>query len=58
MGRGTGLYGEKNYDIGIIKAKFPDLPIIGFFGNAEYAPIGNRNFMHAYTGAFVTCSEE
>ncbi|MCS5610562.1 MAG: FIST N-terminal domain-containing protein [Candidatus Poribacteria bacterium] len=58
LGRGTGLYGEKNYDIGIIKAKFPDLPIIGFFGNAEYAPIGNRNFMHAYTGAFVTCSEE
>ena len=58
LGRGTGLYGEKNYDIGVIKAKFPDLPIIGFFGNAEYAPIGNRNFMHAYTGAFVTCSEE
>jgi small ligand-binding sensory domain FIST len=58
LGRGTGLYGEKNYDIEIIKAKFPDLPIIGFFGNAEYAPIGNRNFMHAYTGAFVTCSEE
>ena len=54
LGRGTGLYGEKNYDIGIIKAKFPDLPIIGFFGNAEYAPIGNRNFMHAYTGAFET----
>jgi len=58
LGRGTGLYGEKNYDIEIIKTKFPDLPIIGFFGNAEYAPISNQNFMHAYTGAFVTCSEE
>lgn len=57
LGRGAGLYGEENHDIKIIKAKFPDLPIIGFFGNAEFAPIGNRNFAHAYTGALVLCSE-
>ena len=57
LGRGKGLYGEENHDIQIIKEKFPDLPIIGFFGNAEFAPIGNRNFAHAYTGALVLCSE-
>ncbi len=57
LGRGTGLYGEPNHDIQIIKEKFPDLPIIGFFGNAEFAPIGSRNFAHAYTGALVLCSE-
>jgi small ligand-binding sensory domain FIST len=57
LGRGRGLYGEENHDIQIIKEKFPDLPIIGFFGNAEFAPIGNRNFVHAYTGALVLCSE-
>ncbi len=57
LGRGKGLYGEANHDIQIIKEKFPDLPGIGFFGNAEFAPIGGRNFAHAYTGALVLCSE-
>ena len=57
LGRGAGLYGKPNHDIQMIKEKFPDLPIIGFFGNAEFAPIGNRNFAHAYTGALVLCSE-
>ena len=57
LGRGAGLYGKADHDIQIIKEKFPDLPIIGFFGNAEFAPIGNRNFAHAYTGALVLCSE-
>ena len=58
LGRGKGLYGEANHDIQIIKQRFPDLPVIGFFGNAEFAPIGGRNFAHAYTGALVLCSEE
>ena len=57
LGRGKGLYGKANHDIRIIKQRFPDLPIIGFFGNAEFAPIGGRNFAHAYTGALVLCSE-
>lgn len=56
MGRGKGLYGEENHDIQVIKEKFPDLPIIGFFGNAEFAPVGNRNFAHTYTGVLVLCS--
>ena len=57
LGRGKGLYGKSNHDIQIIKQRFPDLPVIGFFGNAEFAPIGGRNFAHAYTGALVLCSE-
>lgn len=57
LGRGKGLYGKANHDIRIIKQKFPNLPVIGFFGNAEFAPIGGRNFAHAYTGALVLCSE-
>ena len=58
LGRGKGLYGEANHDIQIIKQRFPELPVIGFFGNAEFAPIGGRNFAHAYTGALVLCCEE
>ncbi len=45
------------FQTGSIKQRFPDLPIIGFFGNAEFAPIGGRNFAHAYTGALVLCSD-
>ncbi|MDE0426633.1 MAG: FIST C-terminal domain-containing protein [Candidatus Poribacteria bacterium] len=56
LGRGKGLYGAANHDISVIQDKFPGLPIIGFFGNSEFAPIGGRNFAHAYTGVFVLCS--
>ncbi len=58
LGRGKGLYGLMNHDNLMIRRTFPDLPIIGFFGNAEFAPIGGRNFAHAYTGALVLCSDE
>ena len=56
LGRGKGLYGAANHDIRVIQEKFPGLPVIGFFGNSEFAPIGGRNFAHAYTGVFVLCS--
>ena len=56
LGRGKGLYGTANHDISIIQDKFPGLPVIGFFGNSEFAPIGGQNFAHAYTGVFVLCS--
>ncbi len=56
LGRGKGLYGAANHDISVIQDKFPGLPIIGFFGNSEFAPIGGRNFVHAYTGVFVLCA--
>ena len=56
LGRGKGLYGEANHDISVIQEKFPGLPVIGFFGNSEFAPIGGRNFAHAYAGVFVLCT--
>ena len=56
LGRGKGLYGVTNHDINIIQDQFPGLPVIGFFGNSEFAPIGGRNFAHAYTGVFVLCT--
>ncbi len=57
LGRGKGLYGESNHDIAVIEEKFPGLPIIGFFGNSEFAPIGAHNFVHTYTGVIVLCSD-
>lgn len=57
LGRGKGLYGTAHHDISVIQEQFPGLPVIGFFGNSEFAPIGGQNFAHAYTGVFVLCSE-
>lgn len=56
LGRGKGLYGVTNHDINIIQDQFPGLPVIGFFGNSEFAPIGGHNFAHTYTGVFVLCT--
>jgi len=57
LGRGVGLYGDRHHDITLIKEFFVDLPVIGFFGNAELAPLGGRNYVHNYTGVLVVFSE-
>lgn len=57
LGRGRHLFGLPNHDLRIIKEFFGELPLAGFFGNAELAPIGGRNFAHNYTGVLVLCSE-
>ncbi len=55
LGRGTALYGKDNpnHDLTVIKEFFGDLPLVGFFGNAEIAPVGGRNLAHNYTGVLV-----
>ncbi len=56
MGRGEGLYGIPSHDISAIKERFPKLPVVGFFGNAEFAPVGATNFVHNYTGVLALLS--
>lgn len=58
VGRGEGLYCEANHDVTIIKEFFGDLPIIGFFGNAEIAPLAGQNYVHNYTGVLVLVGEK
>jgi small ligand-binding sensory domain FIST len=57
LGRGAGLYGEPNHDITLIREFFGDLPIVGFFGNGELAPVGGRNYAHSYTGVLAIIGE-
>jgi small ligand-binding sensory domain FIST len=52
-GRGRGLFGVPHHDVTLIRERLGDFPLIGFFGNGEFAPIGRRNFFHNYTGALV-----
>ncbi len=57
LGRGAGLYGQPNHDLGVIKEFFGELPLTGFFGNGEIAPVGGRNYAHNYTAALVLFGE-
>src|SRR5262245_56070795 len=52
-GRGRGLYGTPDHDVTLIRTYLGEFPLVGFFGNGEFAPIGRRNFFHTYTGALV-----
>ena len=53
MGRGLGLYGQPDHDRTVIRSGLGRVPFVGFFGNAELAPVGDRNFVHNYTGALA-----
>jgi small ligand-binding sensory domain FIST len=48
--RGSSLYGMPGIDTAYISSAFGDLPIIGFFGNAEIAPLRGRNHLFTHTG--------
>jgi small ligand-binding sensory domain FIST len=52
-GRGQGLYGTADHDVTAIRKRLGAWPLIGFFGNGEFAPVGGRNFFHNYTGVLV-----
>jgi small ligand-binding sensory domain FIST len=56
-GRGRGLFGIPDHDVTLIRERLGQFPLVGFFGNGEFAPVGRRNFFHNYTGALVVFPE-
>jgi small ligand-binding sensory domain FIST len=57
-GRGIGLYGQADHDSNAFRRLVADLPIGGFFCNAEIGPIQNGTFLHGYTSAFAVLQEK
>lgn len=55
--RGSSLYGQKGIDTAYINHIIGDIPIIGFFGNSEIAPLQGKNVLFTYTGVLVLISE-
>jgi small ligand-binding sensory domain FIST len=55
--RGSSLYGYQGIDTAYINHILGDIPIIGFFGNSELAPLKGINRLFTYTGALVLISE-
>jgi small ligand-binding sensory domain FIST len=56
--RGSSLYGMPGIDTAYISSAFGDLPIVGFFGNAEIAPLRGRNRLFTYTGVLALIGDE
>jgi small ligand-binding sensory domain FIST len=56
--RGSSLYGLAGIDTAYISRTFGDLPIIGFFGNAEIAPLRGANRLFTYTGVLALVTED
>ena len=56
--RGTSLYGMPGIDTAYLSATFGDLPILGFFGNAEIAPLRGTNHLFTHTGVLGLFAEE
>ena len=48
-GRGPYFYGGVDRDLDLIKQRYPDMPLIGFYGNGEIAPLNNQNLMFQYS---------
>lgn len=49
LGRGPLFYGHQDEDILAIKQQFPNLPLIGFYGNGEIAPAQQHNKLLQYS---------
>ena len=55
--RGSSLYGQKGIDTAYIGHYLEGVPIIGFFGNSEFASLHGKNRLFTYTGVLVLISE-
>jgi small ligand-binding sensory domain FIST len=49
MGRGPHFFGSRDRDLETLRARFPELPIIGFYGNGELAPLDGANHLYQYS---------
>ncbi len=52
LGRGAGLYGHADGDVGLCRQQFGDLPIAGAFCNGELGPVGGTTHLHGYTASW------
>lgn len=53
LGRGPYFYNGTDQDLALVKAFYPNLPIIGFYGNGEIAPIHGRNELLQYSAVLA-----
>jgi small ligand-binding sensory domain FIST len=49
-GRGSGLYGQRDVDLKILKARLGDLPLAGMQSSFEVSEVGGKPSLQLYTG--------
>ena len=49
LGRGPYLYSGMDRDLELLQRRFPGMPLIGFYGNGEIAPINGINELLQYS---------
>ena len=57
LGRGPYFYNGQDQDLALLKTLFPKLPIIGFYGNGEIAPINGTNELLQYSAVLGLFAE-
>jgi small ligand-binding sensory domain FIST len=49
MGRGPNFFGNRDRDLDTLHTRFPELPIIGLYGNGEIGPLDGANHLYQYS---------
>lgn len=49
MGRGPHFFGNRDRDLDMLRTRFPRMPIVGFYGNGELAPLDGANHLYQYS---------
>jgi hypothetical protein len=49
MGRGPHFFGNRDRDLEVFRARFPDVPVIGMYGNGEIGPLDGANHLYQYS---------
>jgi small ligand-binding sensory domain FIST len=57
VARGRSLYGKENVDSALLAEGLPGVPLLGFFCNAELAPLRGVNHLFTYSGVLVLVGE-
>jgi len=52
-GRGKNLFGAPDHDAGLVQKQLGPLGLAGFFGNGEIGPVGEKNYLHAFTASLA-----
>ncbi len=52
-GRGRGLYGTPDGDIGPLQRALGEVPAAGMFCAGEIGPVGEKNFLHGHTASIA-----
>jgi small ligand-binding sensory domain FIST len=57
LARGSALHGEPGVDAALLRQALPDVPLLGFFCNAEMGPIRGLNHVFTYTGVLMLVAD-